>query len=243
MTEPNSTSNDQKMTMNGWGYAASVVLLLVGAIANLLFAGGVFFAFHRSHQNHSIVTTSIIFKSQILISGPSVEMSLPAGIRLTSAYVNADGGNWWYETDDSVHLHLLIAASKISVRQQAISDDYFQRVLRIVEESDGNQITSMGAIEVAPAGQYSSRQGTFDTRDMDGSTKHAAALLARREGDDLLVVLYGDYEVKDQVDRAAEEMFGSLLPMPTPQSYDVHSAMNSPKILAHAFLRFEDEII
>ena len=229
--------------MNGWAYAAVVVLLLVGAAANLFFAGGAYFVFHHSHQHHATGTTSIILKSPILVAGPSIEMSLPAGINLTSAYVNVDGGNWWYETADSGHLHLLIAASRISLRQQEISDDYFQRVMRIVEESGGDQITSMGTITDSPVGVYPGRQGTYDIRAMDGSTQRAAALLARRESDDLLVILYGDYAVKNQIDRTAEQMFGSIRPRPTPQSYDVHSAKISPPSQARAFLRFEDEII
>lgn len=228
LSEPTTPAVSGKLEMTGCAYASIVVVLLAGVACTVLFAAGAVYGFNLAGERRSGPATSILIKTPTFLAGPSIEMSLPAGSDLTSANIDTDGGNWWYDNADSAHLHLLIAASKISQRPPDVSTDYFRRVLRIVERSSDDQITAMGDIHGATVDSYSGFQATYDVEQLSGESLHAVALLIRREGDDLLIVLYGDLQKRDQLDRAATEMFRSLHPRPTPPQYDVHSARSSP---------------
>ncbi len=243
LSDPTSRDRNVGSTMSVWAYASVAVVLVAGATFNAVFAMGVVFAMHRASEQHQPPDTSIIVRAPALIAGPSIEMALPAGSDLTSANVDTDGGNWWYDNADSGHLHVLIAASKISVRQPEVNNDYFRRVIRFVEQSGGDQITAIGAIQDMTIGSYSGCEAAYDVDPASGKPEHAVALLLRREDDDLLIVLYGDASVSDQVDRAAADMFRSLRPRPTPQQYDVHSAQIDPHSPSHEALKLNDAII
>ncbi len=219
---PDADNHGSKM--NGWAYASIAVILVFLAGATVTMAGVAFLAVHRSHRSAPTMSTTIVVRRPTFISGPSIDMALPAGSDLTSATVNGDGGNWWYDNADSGHVHLLIAASRFGDRQPDVTDAYFQRVIRIVEQTGEDQITDMGAIQDTRVDSYSGRIVRYEVQPIDGGQEHAVALLIRRENDDLLVILYGDDSVKAEIDQASQLMFHSLHPRPTPAQYDVHSA-------------------
>ncbi len=225
-TEHQIDPDDDKFELNGWAYASIAVLLMFLAGVTVAMAGVAFFLIHHSHGSAATASTAIVVRGPTFISGPSIEMALPAGSDLTSATVNTEGGNWWYDNADSGHVHLLIAASRIGNRQPNVTDSYVQRVVRIVEQTGEDQIVNMGVIQETRVDSYSGRIVTYEVQPIHGAQEHAVALLIRRESDDLLIILYGDDDVKDEIDRASEVMFHTLHPRPTPAQYDVHSAVS-----------------
>lgn len=211
--------------MNGCAYASVVILLVTGVFATAAFGTSAYVAIQRwGGRGRAATSASVIVPRPTFIAGPAIEMSLPGGSNLASSSVDADGGNWWYENGAGGHLHLLIAASRVSGQQQQLSDAYFQRVMRIVERSGSDRITAMDPVQDVRIGLYDGREAAYDVVQPDGASEHAMALLVRRESDDLLIILYGDGPARDEVDSAARQMFASLHPRPTPQQYDVHSA-------------------
>ncbi|MGA7672552.1 MAG: hypothetical protein WBW04_19170 [Nitrolancea sp.] len=226
--ENSAESHGDNTRLNGCAYASIAVLLLFLAGVTVIMGGIAFLLLHRSHGSTQSASTTIVVKHPIFMSGPSIEMALPAGSDLTSATVNTEGGNWWYENADSGHVRLLIAASRIGSRQPAVTDSYLQRVIRIVEQTGEDQIVSMGGVQETRVDSYAARMVSYQIQPIDGGSEHAVALLIRRESDDLLIILYGDSDVKDAIDHASEQMFESLHPRPTPDRYDVHSARTIP---------------
>ncbi len=118
--------------------------------------------------------------------------------------------------------------------QPVVSDAYFERVVRFVEHSSGDLVTSMGPVQSETVAAYTGRRAQYDVQQVDGTHEHAVALLVRRERDDLLVILYGDETAKVTIDQTAQKMFDSLHPRPTPEQYDVHSVRAIPAYLAPA---------
>lgn len=223
--EAAASEQSARTSLNHWAYASLAVILVFYAVVTTAMGSAAYSVMHRLSQNHaSDATTSIIVNTPSFISGPAIEMALPAGSNLISANVDNNGGNWWYQNADSSHLQVLIAASRVTLRQPAVTDEYFQQVVRIVERSAGDRLTSMSLITDTRVGNYPSRRASYEIVSPSGGLKHAVALLVRREGDDLLIILFGDSSVKSQIDRAATEMFRSLDPRPTPAQYNVHSA-------------------
>jgi len=227
-TEHNAEPNGDKHRLNAWAYVSIAVILVFLGAMTVAISAATFLYLRHTRSSSPLVSTSIIVKHPIFISGPSIEMSLPAGSDLTSATVNTEGGNWWYENADSGHVHLLIAASRIGHRQPEVTDAYFERVIRIVEQTAEDQITTMGSVQESNVDSYSALTVTYEVQPIDGGSEHAVAMLVRRESDDLLIILYGDDSVRDEIDHASEQMFQSLHPRPTPDQYDVHSADITP---------------
>ena len=225
-TQHQIDDGDETFKLNGWVYASIAILLIFLAGVTVVMAGVAFFLLHRSHRSAASAATTIVVRGPTFISGPSIEMALPAGSDLTSASVNTEGGNWWYDNADSGHVHLLIAASRVGSRQPNVTDSYVQRVVRIVEQTGEDQIINMGVVQQTQVDSYPGRIVTYEVQPIDGAQEHAVALLIRRESDDLLIILYGDDDVKDEIDRASELMFRTLHPRPTPAQYDVHSALS-----------------
>ncbi len=223
-----TTETDDRMRMNGWAWASVVVLLVFAAFTTLALMTAGLLVLRHDRQRRAQLTTSIIVTSPSFLAGPAVEMSLPAGSDLISATVDTQGGNWWYQNADTGHLHVLIAASKLGTSEPDISNTYFERVIQIVEHSGNDQITGMSTIQSIKAGSYPGRTASYDLQSASGTSQHAVALLLRRESDDLLIVLYGDDSVRGEIDHAAQKMFSTLHPRPTPKEYDVHTALLAP---------------
>lgn len=215
----------EETSMNRWALASIMIIVVFYAVVATALGSAAYFVSRRLSRQHSDpAITSIVVNTPALISGPSIKMALPAGSTLISANVDSNGGDWWYQNADRSHLNVLIAASRVTLRQPAVTDEYFRRVISVVEQSAGNRVRSMSAISDTRAGNYSGKQASYELESPSGGTKHAVALFVRRESDDLVVIVYGDNTVKNQIDRAASEMFRSLDPHPTPAQYDIHSA-------------------
>src|SRR6185312_2936474 len=142
----------KRRRLTGWACAGVVVLLLLGVCFSASLAGAAYWMVHR--DNDSAATATITVKAPQPIAGPALDMALPAGSTLTTQQVDENGGNWWFANADPNPIRVLIATSKL-MQQSALSDDYFQHVVNVVEQAAGDQVVSIDTPQAEHVGNYS----------------------------------------------------------------------------------------
>ncbi|HEX3723958.1 MAG TPA: hypothetical protein VHV31_14305 [Nitrolancea sp.] len=211
----------RRRRLSGWAYVGIATLVLLGACFSATLAGAAYWMVNRDHHT-ATPTAAIAVSTPEPIAGPAIDMALPAGSTLTTRQVDDNGGNWWYENDDPNPVRVLIATSRIE-QQSDLNDRYFKHVVDVVEQTAGNQVTNVDSPQVERVGKYTGEQAGYDVNSSNDGPEHAEALLLRREGDDVFIVIYGDFSDEQAVKAAARQIFSTLNVNPTPPAYDVHS--------------------
>ena len=211
----------RRRRLSGWACAGVAALVLLGACFSATLAGAAYWMVHRDDQT-ATPTAAIAVSKPEPIAGPAIDMALPAGSKLTTRQVDENGGNWWYENTDPSPVRVLIATSRIE-EQSDLTDRYFEHVVNVVEQAAGDQVTGLDSPQVERVGNYTGEQAGYDLNSSNDGPEHAEALLLRREGDDLFIVIYGDSTNEQAVKAAAQQIFRTLNVNPTPPAYDVQS--------------------
>ena len=221
--EENQPSNVPRRRLNGWTCAGVAALLLLGTCFSATLAGAAYLMVHTGRNNGTGPTATIVVNAPQPIAGPAIDIGLPAGCTLTTKQVDENGGNWWFENADPSPVRVLIATSKLE-QTSGVTDNYFRRVISVVEQAAGDRVVSVETPQTKRVGNYSGEQAGYDLYSSDGGPEHAEALLLRRESDDLFIVIYGDFSNEKALKNAALQIFNSLNVRPTPAAYDIHSA-------------------
>jgi hypothetical protein len=207
----------------GWTYAglAAIFVLVAGFSATLAIITS--WSIHRGPKtNAAEPAATIVVAAPQSISGPALVMALPEGCTFLTKQVDADGGNWWFSGGSPHPLRILIATSRLEATSH-IDDRYFQHVVDVVEQAAGDQIIGDTSVQARTVDHYAGERGGYDLYSPEAGHQHAEALLVRREHDDLFIVIYGDFASRQQLQTAAQKIFGSLIVDPTPPAYDLHN--------------------
>lgn len=221
--EPELPIDRPQRRSRGWTYAGLAAIFLLAACFSATLAVVTNWSIHRGPETTAAepVATIVVAPPQS-ISGPALAMALPKGCTFMTKQVDADGGNWWFTSGSPHPLRILIATSRIDAPSH-LSGDYFQHVVNVVEQAAGDQIIGDASVQTNDIGTYAGERGAYDLLSPETGHQHAEALLVRREHDDLFIVIYGDFASRQQLQAAAQKIFGSLTVDPTPPAYDLHS--------------------
>jgi hypothetical protein len=197
--------------------------LLLGICFSATLAGAAYWAVHRGRGGDAEPVATIVVNAPQPITGPAIDMALPAGCTLTTRQVDQNGGNWWFENTDTNPVRVLVATSRTE-QPSDLTGNYFQHVISVVEQAAGDQVMGVDTPQAQRVGNYPGEQAGYNLYSSDGGLEHAEALLLRRESDDLFIVIYGNSSNEKELKAAAQQIFSSLNVRPTPAEYDVHSA-------------------
>jgi hypothetical protein len=221
--EPEPPIDRPRRRSRGWTYLGLAAIFLLAACFSASLALITNWSIHRGPKTTAAEpVATIVVDAPQSISGPALAMALPKGCTFMTKQVDADGGNWWFTSSSPHPLRVLIATSRLETSSH-LSDDYFQHVVGVVEQAAGDQIIGDATVQANNIGNYAGERGGYDLYSPEAGHQHAEALLVRREHDDLFIVIYGDFASRQQLQTAAQKIFGSLIVDPTPPAYDLHS--------------------
>jgi len=224
VNEPELPIQTPQHRERGWTAAAVTGLVLLGICFSASLALITYWSIHRNTiTDHVEPVATIVVDRPQTISGPALAIALPEGCTFMTKQVDANGGNWWFTSSSPHPLRILIATSRFEATSR-LDDDYFQHVVDVVEQAAGDQIFGDATVQANDVDNYTGERGGYDLYSPEAGHQHAEALLLRREHDDLFIVLYGDFTSRQQLQTAAQKIFGSLIVDPTPPAYDLHSA-------------------